>query len=144
MICAQRPTCDGSAPARGSCSSPTRATCSTAPTDGWSAGSCSTPTRASARPTSRPCSLRLTPDPSGNLRNQVKLALLRVLADRVARAGRGEATLGRERKLVAGVEAGRLFDPADQLLGRFELVELRGDEAEHDDLVVGKVLERLE
>src|SRR5947209_1010481 len=81
------------------------------------------------------------PDAGGDLADQAQLVLLGALADRVARAGRGEAALRRQGELLAGEDAARLADAVSQLVGRLQLAGLRRDEAEHHHLVVGDVTE---
>src|SRR6185437_6837261 len=85
----------------------------------------------------------LPPGAVRDLGDELQLALLRVLGDRVARARRREPTLRGQRELVARVEVGGLVDPGQEILGGLELVELGRDQPQHDDLVVGQPLEWL-
>src|SRR4026209_1671888 len=86
----------------------------------------------------------LPPDAGGDLADQAELVLPGVLADLVARSGRGEPALRRQRELLQWEEAARLADPRGQLVGRLHQVELGRDQAENHGLVVGDVAERAE
>ena len=72
------------------------------------------------------------------------LAHLLVKGQGVALHGRGEAALRREAQLIDGDVARGLFDPPLELVLGLELAALGGDEAEHDQLVLGHEPQRLE
>src|SRR6266581_3318621 len=93
----------------------------------------------------RRTALRRLPDLVGYLRDQFELALLGFLADEVPADGHGrEPALGGQREPLAPDVAGRLVDAGDEPVGRLDLGELARYQAEHDQLVVGHVGQRLE
>src|SRR5262249_39830826 len=98
------------------------------------AGSC----RSSASSRSRS-----VPHRARGLEDHLELAPLDVLAYR-CRSHAAEAALRAERKLLERQIAARLVDPAAQQILRLDLRALGGDEAEHRDLALGDVAQRLE
>src|SRR5262244_3401374 len=75
------------------------------------------------------------PDLAGQRGNELQLPPLLILSQRVADLSRDEAALGAESQLLEGQDARRLVDPAQELITRFHLCGLRGDQAQHDHLV---------
>src|SRR6185312_3596718 len=77
----------------------------------------------------------LAPDFFGDLHHFAHLGPLLVLGEDVALFRRGEAALRRERHLFHRHELRRLVEPALHRVLALERAALRGDDADHDDLV---------
>src|SRR5689334_23082432 len=87
---------------------------------------------------------RAAPDIVRDLDDAREFALDQVARKAAAARDAGETALRRQRELLDGRVLAGLVDPALQPVGRFDLGELRGDEAEHRDLAFRQETQRRE
>src|ERR1700743_1339716 len=87
----------------------------------------------------------LPPHFVGDLDCEPQFGPLLVLGQDVALFGRGKAALRRQRELLERGEFRGLFQPALDIVFSLELAGLRGDDADHPDLVAPRrIAQRLE
>src|ERR1700722_1528766 len=87
----------------------------------------------------------LAPPLVGDVDRELQLGPLLFLGEQIALFGGGEAALRGHRKLLQRHETGGLLQPALDVVLLLELAALRGDDADHHDLVaLRQIAQRLE